>query len=60
MVKVSAKEAQAIARRKNLCLDEDGTSFYAYSFTFDELYSFDSAKERNDFVKHLNVRRGEE
>lgn len=50
MTKITAKEAQKIAKRKQLCLDEDGKSYYAYSTLSDELYSFDNKKERDEFI----------
>lgn len=54
MIKITAKEAQAIAKRLNLQIEDDGLTFYATDDSKSELFSFDSKKEREDFINGCN------
>ena len=51
MVKITAAEARKIAKIRGLDLSGDGITFYALDQESKEIYSFDSKKERDQFVK---------
>lgn len=50
MKKISSKQAHIIAQRLGLDIDGDGTTYYATNTEETEIYSFDTKKERDDFV----------
>lgn len=54
MIKVNAKEANKIAKRLGLDASEDGVTFFAYDETNDELYGFETKKERDGFIERVN------
>lgn len=56
MKKVTAREALKIAKRLGLAPDEDSRTFYAYDEKNDEIYEFDSKKERDAFIERANNR----
>ena len=51
MKKISAVDAYKIAKMKGVDLDGDGFTFYAYDENTNEIFSFDSKKERDDFIR---------
>ena len=51
MKAITAKEAKAIAQRLNLDLSGDGRTWYATLDDESEIFSFDSPKDRDIFVK---------
>ena len=52
---ITAREAQAILRRKGMCYGDDGTTFYAYDTESDEVYEYDSRKDRDASVRRVNA-----
>lgn len=56
IIKVNAREANKIATRLGLDTSEDGVTFFAYDETNDEIYGFDTKKERDGFVERANNR----
>lgn len=55
MKKITAKEAYKILKRVGLDAGGDnGTTFFAYDDKNDEIYSFDTKKERDQFVNKAN------
>ena len=56
MMKVTAREALKIAKRLGLAPDEDTRTFYAYDEKNDEIYEFDSKRERDEFIERANNR----
>ena len=53
MKKISAKEARILAKKLNIDISGDGLTFYAATDDETEIYSFDSKKERDAFLKKL-------
>lgn len=51
MKKITAKQAIKIAKRLNLQIEDDGTTFYATDEEESEIYSFDTKSERDTFCK---------
>ena len=51
MKKITAKEAYRIGNKLGLYLLDDGLTFYATDDAETEIYSFDTKKERDDFLK---------
>lgn len=56
MKKVTAKEALKITKRLGLAPDEDSRTFYSYDEKHDEIFEFDSKRERDAFVDRANRR----
>ena len=54
IIKVNAREAHKIVKRLGLDADEDGVTFYTYDETNDEIYGFDTKRERDGFVDRVN------
>jgi hypothetical protein len=54
MKKVSAKEAYKILKRVGLDASGDGITFFAYDEKNDEIYSFDTKRERDEFIERAN------
>jgi hypothetical protein len=50
MIRLRADEALKIVRRKGLDTGDDGVTFYAYDEKNDEVYTFDTKRERDAFV----------
>ena len=50
MRKLNYKQAQALAQRLGLDIDDDVTTFYATDDEESELFSFDTRDERDNFV----------
>lgn len=57
MKKITAKEAYHIARKLGFDTSEDGTTFYATDEEETVIYSFDTKKERDDFLKRNKSRK---
>lgn len=51
ITKITAAQAQNIARIRGIDLSEDGMTFYALDLESGEIYSFDSKNERDNFIK---------
>lgn len=51
MKKISAKDAYKIMARLGLDSGDDGTTFFAYDEVHDEVFQFDTKKERDQFVR---------
>lgn len=56
MLKISAKEAYKIIKRLGLDASDEGYTFFAYDEKNDEIWGFDSKRERNEFVEKANNR----
>lgn len=54
LIKINAVDAAKILKRQGLDAGEDGRTFFAYDKENDAIYSFDSKKDRDDFVKRNN------
>jgi len=54
MKAITAREAEKIARIKGVDLSGDGLTFYATNEKENEIYSFDTKRERTNFVKAYN------
>ena len=52
---ITAKKAHIIAKRLNLCIDNDRLTFYASNENETEIYSFDTKKERDLFVEMREI-----
>ena len=52
MKKISAKEANRIAKKLNLQLDGDGVTFYATNNSESEIYEFETKQEREQFLRN--------
>lgn len=48
---ITAKEAERILKRKGLCYGQDGVTFYAYWEEHDEVFEYDTKRERDAAVK---------
>ena len=57
MKKITAKEAYHIARKLGFDTSEDGKTFYATDDEEMVIYSFDTKKERDDFLKRNKSRK---
>ena len=57
MKKVTAREAKQINERLGLSWDDGQTTFWAYDEDHDEIYDFDSKKERDEFVERINAKK---
>ena len=55
MKKLNARDVYRLAKKLNLCLDCDGTTFYATDEKEEEIYAFDTKAERDRFVKEGTV-----
>lgn len=56
MKKLTAKEAEKLAKKLGIDVSNDGITFYATNAQEDEIYTFDSKNERDNFVaKHEEV-----
>lgn len=51
MKTITAKEAKKLAEKLNLDLNGDGRTWYATTEDENEIFSFDSPKDRDIFVK---------
>ena len=51
MKKLTAKEAQALAKKLGIDIDDESTTFYASNDNKTEIWSFDSKNERDNFVE---------
>ena len=54
MRKISAREAYRIMREAGLDPDDDGMTFFAYDEDSEEIYEFDTKRERDEFVATAN------
>lgn len=54
MKKLTSKEAHKLADRLMVDIDDDGITFYATNDDESEVWSFDSKKERDNFVDKCN------
>ncbi len=54
MKKVSAKEAYKILKRAGSDASGDGITFFAYDEKADEIYGFDTKRERDEFIERAN------
>ena len=59
ILKISADDAAKVLKRQGLDAGEDGITFYAYDKENDAIYSFDSKKDRDNFVEKNNNLRSE-
>ncbi len=48
---VNVKEAKKITERLGLCSGEDGRTYYAWDDEADEIYEFDSKRDRDAFLR---------
>ena len=52
--KISAKEAQLLARKLGIQIGEDGLTFYATNEDESEIFEFDSKRDRDAWVAKYN------
>lgn len=51
MKAITPKKAHEIAKRRNIDIDDNQTTFYATNEEETEIYSFDTKKERDQHIK---------
>ena len=51
MKKLTPREAQILAKKLGIDIDDEQTTFYATDDNKTEIWSFDSRKERDAFIK---------
>lgn len=52
--KISAREAEIIAKKIGIQIDGDGITFYATNNEENAIFAFDTKRERDDFIKKHN------